>query len=58
MDQEAESIRQQNLKMTWYMRGGVSYSEIMQMSYKERQMISDIVKENLETTKNSKLPFF
>jgi hypothetical protein len=58
MDQEADSIRQQSLKMSWYMRGGATYEDIMQMSFRERSLISDLIKDNLETTKNSKLPFF
>jgi hypothetical protein len=58
MDEEADSIRKQSLKMSWYMRGGASYEDVMQMSHNERQMISDLIKDNLETTKNSKLPFF
>lgn len=40
------------------MRGGATYEDIMQMSFRERSMISDIIKDNLETTKTSKLPFF
>ena len=40
------------------MRGGASYEDVMQMSYQERQLISSLIKDNLETTKNSKLPFF
>lgn len=40
------------------MRGGVTYDEAMQMSANERKLINDIVKENLETTKKSGLPFF
>jgi hypothetical protein len=58
MDEEANSIRKQSLKMSWYMRGGASYEDVMQMSYHERQLISELIKDNLETTKNSKLPFF
>ena len=58
MDEEANSIKQQSLKMSWYMRGGASYEDVMQMSNQERKMIGDLIKENLETTKNSKLPFF
>ena len=58
MDEEADSIRKQSLKMSWYMRGGASYQDVMQMSHQERRMISDLIKDNLETTKNSKLPFF
>ncbi len=40
------------------MRGGVTYSEAHWLSPTEREIISNIIKENLETTKNSKLPFF
>jgi hypothetical protein len=58
MDQEASDLKRQGLKMSWYMRGGASYDDVMNMSHSERQMISELVKDNLETTKNSKLPFF
>jgi hypothetical protein len=40
------------------MRGGVSYQEIMMMSSAERNMISELAKENIETTKKSGLPWF
>lgn len=44
--------------MTWYMRGGVNYSQALQLSFDERNIISEIVNENMETTKKSGLPFF
>lgn len=40
------------------MRGGLSYDDSMMLSKIEREIISEIVKENLETTKKSKMPFF
>jgi GTPase Era involved in 16S rRNA processing len=40
------------------MRGGLNYEEAMYTSTEERKIINEIIKENLETTKNSKLPFF
>ena len=58
MDQEAAALRKQGLKMSWYMRGGASYEDVMNMSYQERMMISELIKDNLETTQKSKLPFF
>ncbi len=58
MDKEAESIRRQSLKMSWYMRGGATYEDVLQMSSAERKMLGELIKENLETTKSSKLPFF
>jgi len=44
--------------MSWYMRGGVSYEDVLNMSETERTQINDIISSNLEVTKNSKLPFF
>ena len=40
------------------MRGGATYEDVMQMSYQDRKLISELIKDNLETTKTSKLPFF
>jgi hypothetical protein len=40
------------------MRGGITYDEAMQLGQVERDIINELVKENLETTKKSGLPFF
>lgn len=58
MEREADSFRNEALKMCWYMRGGLTYTEAMNLSHREREMIGSLVKENLETTKKSGLPFF
>ena len=58
MEKEADSIKSEMLKICWYMRGGITYEQAMQLSHRERLMIGDIVKENLETTKKSGMPFF
>jgi hypothetical protein len=58
LDREASDIKSDNLRLTWYMRGGVTYEQVMQLSSAERQMISDLAKENIETTKKTQLPWF
>jgi hypothetical protein len=58
MDAETNSIRQEALKVAWYMRGGVSYDQALQLSTAERTNISELIKDNLETTKKTGLPFF
>ncbi len=40
------------------MRGGISYTDVLNLSIEERKAISKIIEDNLETTKNSQLPFF
>jgi len=58
MDKEVSNIRQEALRMSWYMRGGLTYDQAMALSYEERNLINDLIKEHLETTKKSGLPFF
>ena len=58
MEKEANSIRQEAMQMAWYMRGGLTYDQALQLSVAERKIISELIKSNLETTKKSGLPFF
>ena len=58
MEKDCASIKNDSLKMAWFMRGGISYVDILNLSITERQAISKIVEDNLETTKTSNLPFF
>jgi len=58
MDKETVDIRQEAIKVAWYMRGGISYDQALQLSVSERTSISNLIKENLETTKKTGLPFF
>jgi hypothetical protein len=58
MEKETNDIRQEALKMSWYMRGGLAYEQALQLSVSERKAINELIKENLDTTKKSGLPFF
>jgi hypothetical protein len=58
MESESRALTEECLKMSWFMRGGVSYDDVMALSYNERQAISKIIKNHLETTRESGLPFF
>jgi uncharacterized protein (UPF0335 family) len=57
LDKEAKAIKKDVLKMCWYMRG-LSYTEAMHLGWEEREIVAEIIKENLETTKKTGLPFF
>lgn len=58
MDQEANSIRREILGMCWWMRGGLTYTEAMMLSSEERNIVGTIIRENIETTKKTRMPFF
>lgn len=44
--------------MVWSMRGGVSYTEVVNMSPQEREIILEVMDDNFKTTEKSGLPFF
>ena len=58
MEKETADIKKSALTLTWYMRGGVQYTDVLNMSYEERKMVNDLIESNLETTKKTNLPFF
>ena len=58
MEDETKALRHDLFKVCWFMRGGVTYSEAAAMSPTERQIVAQLVKENMETTKKTGQPFF
>jgi|TARA_B110000967_G_C18541305_1_gene390749 hypothetical protein len=58
MDKEVKSLKENLLKMCWYMRGGVTYTEIVNMGSQEREAINKIITDNLETAKKTGRDFW
>ena len=46
------------LKLCWFMRGGVTYQEALHMSPEDREVVVNLVKENMEIAKKSGRDFF
>ncbi len=40
------------------MRGSITIDDAFALTYEDREIVSEIIKDNLETTKKSGLPFF
>ena len=57
-EKDVTQIKKNALTMSWYMRGGASYEDILNMIDMERTSITELIEQNLETTKKSQLPFF
>ena len=57
-EKEVGNIKKSAISYAWYLRGGISYEDVLNMSYEERNYLSDLVENNLEITKKSNLPFF
>lgn len=58
LDAEAKQLKYEIYKMAWFMRGGLTTEEAYNLSYEERELINDIIKENLDTAKKTNQPFW
>jgi hypothetical protein len=57
-EKESKALRDEAIRISWYMRGGIGYDDAMMLSSEEREIIGKLIKENLEVTKKSGIPFF
>jgi len=55
-DNESKALQKELLEITWYMRGGISYTEATSLSPSERKQINEIIKQNIKNTNDTKLP--
>ena len=58
LDDSVKALKEEIFRLCWFMRGGISLEEAYQLDVEDRAIINNIIKENLETTKESGLPFF
>lgn len=58
LDKEAKQLKSELIRICWWMRGSISLDEAFALSFEERSIIADLIKENLETTKKTQMPFF
>ncbi len=58
MEKQTKALKNQLYKLCWYMRGSLSFSEAFDLSLEDIEIISEIIKDNLETTKKTQMPFF
>ena len=58
MERDSKAIKDNILRICWYMRGSISYNDGMLLGQQDIELINKIIKDNLETTQKSKLPVF
>jgi hypothetical protein len=57
-DAQTKNLKLEIMKVCWHMRGGISWQEALNLSPEERTIVSELVKQNMETTKKTGQPFF
>jgi hypothetical protein len=58
LEDESKALKKELYKLAWFMRGALTFEQAYLLDVADRGIISEIVQENLETTKESQLPFF
>lgn len=58
LERDSKAIREEMLRICWFMRGSITYDDAMLLSEQDRELINKIINDNMETTKKSGLPFF
>lgn len=56
-DRYSKEFKENLFKISWYMRGGVSINDLLYTySFEDREIMSKIIKENIELTKETRMP--
>lgn len=58
MEKYATALKDEIIRITWWMRGGITYTEAMQLGFKERELIGKLIKDNQEASKKAGIPIF
>lgn len=57
MENEIKQIKEGCYRLSWYMRGGITIQQLLyDTDIEDQEVMSNIIKENIENTKNSKMP--
>jgi len=57
LEKEAKALIKDILRITWHMRGAVDLNEAYMMDSEQIDVMNDIIRENFEFTKETKIPF-
>lgn len=57
MENEIKTIKDSAYRICWYMRGSVQYTDLLyNTDIEDQEIMSRIIKDNIENTKNSRMP--
>jgi hypothetical protein len=58
LENESKALKKELYKLAWFMRGSLSVEQAFMLDLQDIEIIHEIIKENIETTKETNLPFF
>jgi uncharacterized protein YutE (UPF0331/DUF86 family) len=58
LEKEVKQFKQTLFRTSWYMRGGVTMEDLLHVySHEDREMLYEIIKENINTTQETRIAF-
>jgi len=58
LERETKAYKLELYRMCWFMRGSLSINEAYELTDEDIEILGNLIKDNLDTTKKSGLPFF
>ena len=57
LDDEISKFKEDLFRISWYMRGGVTVNDLLHIySFEDRDMIYEIINDNIKTTQDTRMP--
>ena len=56
-EKESKALRKYIYKLVWHMRGGLSINQGFEIGYQDREIINDLISENIELTNKTGHPY-
>jgi HD superfamily phosphohydrolase YqeK len=57
-EKESKALIKHLHNLVWHQRGGLSLDEAFMMGYSDREIIAELISDRVETTNETKLPYF
>ncbi len=58
LEKETKALKDNLYRICWYMRGSLSVSEAYNLAPDDLEILNEIIKDNLETSKKTGMPHF
>ena len=56
MDAQSKNLKDELLRLCWYMRGSISLEQAYMLSMDDRKLVANVIKDNIENVKKTKMP--
>jgi hypothetical protein len=58
LERQAKALKEEIVRICWWMRGSISYTEAHMLSPQDRDLIGKLISENLEASKKVGQPIY